>query len=160
MLLVKHGAPTGTDRRHIHEGIEEIRWVATLKPTTIGVLAFRDAVREYLEIGVLSVTLYVVPRSALADPSATRRPVPALLRLDRHSAGPARARLTGNFVLSTSREQTARRRDALSEYAQLEAAITHLRTITAKEKQVSKQVECNLAMKRAEAAHATALARL
>lgn len=58
-LLVEHGAPTATDKRRINEGIEEVQWVATLKPNTIGVPAFRDAVREYLEIAVLSVALRV-----------------------------------------------------------------------------------------------------
>jgi hypothetical protein len=56
-LLVEHGAPTAADKRRINEGIEEVQWVATLKPTTIGVPALRDAVREYLEIAVLSVAL-------------------------------------------------------------------------------------------------------
>lgn len=56
-LLVEHGAPTAADKRRIHEGIEHVQWVATLKPTTIGVPAFRDEVREYLEIAVLSVAL-------------------------------------------------------------------------------------------------------
>ncbi len=56
-LLVEHGAPTSADKRRITEGIEVVQWVATLKPTTVGVLAFRDALREYLEINVLSVTL-------------------------------------------------------------------------------------------------------
>jgi hypothetical protein len=54
---VEHGAPTAADKRRINEGIEEVQWVATLKPTTIGVPALRDAVREYLEIAVLSVAL-------------------------------------------------------------------------------------------------------
>jgi hypothetical protein len=56
-LLVEHGAPTAADKRRINEGIEEVQWVATLKPTTIGVPALRDEVREYLEIAVLSVAL-------------------------------------------------------------------------------------------------------
>lgn len=56
-LLVQHGAPTAADKRRINEGIEEMQWVATLKPTTIGVPAFRDVVREYLEIAVLSVAI-------------------------------------------------------------------------------------------------------
>lgn len=56
-LLVEHGAPTAADKRRINEGIEGVQWVATLKPTTIGVPAFRDEVREYLEIAVLSVVL-------------------------------------------------------------------------------------------------------
>lgn len=56
-LLVEHGAPTAVDKRRITEGIEEVQWVATLKPTTIGVPVWRDEVREYVEIAVLSVEL-------------------------------------------------------------------------------------------------------
>lgn len=56
-LLVEHGAPTAADRRQVNEGIEHIQWVAALKPTTIGVAAFRDDAREYLEIAVVRVAL-------------------------------------------------------------------------------------------------------
>lgn len=56
-LLLENGAPTGADKRQINEGIEELTWVAALKPGTIGVPEFRDGVREYLEIAVLSLTL-------------------------------------------------------------------------------------------------------
>jgi hypothetical protein len=56
-LLVENGAATPADRRRINEGIEELVWVAALKPHTIGVPAFRDDVREYLEVAVLSVSL-------------------------------------------------------------------------------------------------------
>lgn len=56
-LLVENGAPTAADKRQINDGIEEIQWVAALKPNTIGVSEYRDGVREYLEIAVLAVTL-------------------------------------------------------------------------------------------------------
>lgn len=56
-LLLEHGAPTAADRRLIQDGIEELYWVAALKPTNIGVPAFRDDSREYLEIAVLTATL-------------------------------------------------------------------------------------------------------
>lgn len=56
-LLVENGAPTAADKRQINEGIDELVWLAALKPTTIGVPAYRDEVREYLEIAVLSVVL-------------------------------------------------------------------------------------------------------
>ena len=55
LLLLEQGAPTAADKRQIQDGIEDISWVAALKPTNIGVPAFRDAVREYLEITVLTV---------------------------------------------------------------------------------------------------------
>jgi hypothetical protein len=56
-LLVENGAPTAADKRQINEGIEELLWLAALKPTTIGVPEYRDEVREYLEIAMLSLTL-------------------------------------------------------------------------------------------------------
>lgn len=55
-LLVENGAYTTADKRQINEGIEELIWVAALKPNTVGVPEYRDTVREYLEIAVLTVT--------------------------------------------------------------------------------------------------------
>ena len=56
-LLIENGAPTAADRRRIREGVEELRWVAALKPTTISVAEYRDAAREYIEIDVLKLVL-------------------------------------------------------------------------------------------------------
>jgi hypothetical protein len=56
-LLLEQGAPTAADKRQIQDGIEEMTWVAALKPINIGVPAFQDAVREYLEIAILTVAL-------------------------------------------------------------------------------------------------------
>jgi hypothetical protein len=56
-LLVENGAPTAGDKRQIHDGVEELIWLAVLKPANVGVPAYRDAVREYLEIAVLSMAL-------------------------------------------------------------------------------------------------------
>jgi len=56
-LLVENGAPTAGDKRQIHDGVEELIWLAVLKPAIVGVPAYRDAVREYLEIAVLSLAL-------------------------------------------------------------------------------------------------------
>lgn len=56
-LLVENGAPTTADKREIQEGIEELTWHAALKPTTIGVPSYRDDMREYLEIAVLTLRL-------------------------------------------------------------------------------------------------------
>jgi hypothetical protein len=62
-LLLEQGAPTAADKRRIQDGIEELLWVAALKPTNIGVPAFRDEVREYLEIAVLAATLRAAAKS-------------------------------------------------------------------------------------------------
>src|SRR5947208_1772241 len=55
--LIENGSPTAADKRSISDGVEEMVWVASLKPTTIGVPAYEDAVRQYLEIVVLSLHL-------------------------------------------------------------------------------------------------------
>jgi hypothetical protein len=56
-LLADNGAPTAADKRQINDGIEELHWLAALKPATVGVPVFRDDTREYLEIAVLALTL-------------------------------------------------------------------------------------------------------
>ncbi|MDA8048826.1 MAG: DUF4391 domain-containing protein [Rhodospirillales bacterium] len=56
-LLLENGAPTAGDKRSINDGIEALLWIAALKPTTIGVPAYRDDAREYLEIAVLHLAL-------------------------------------------------------------------------------------------------------
>jgi hypothetical protein len=56
-LMLEHGAPTTADKRRINEGIEQIIWIAALKPSTVGVAAYKDHEREYLEIAVLRVML-------------------------------------------------------------------------------------------------------
>jgi hypothetical protein len=53
-LLVEQGAPTSADKRAIQDGIDELQWLAACKPATIGVPAFVDDLREYLEIAVVA----------------------------------------------------------------------------------------------------------
>lgn len=226
-LLLEHGAPTAADKRHINEGIEQILWVAALKPTTIGVAAHRDDAREYLEIAVLRVTFRAdakpprliellhraVPYPVLVvtergdhvnlslahkrwsqggagktvlegDPVAVdcsrngdphepvlvaalglgRQPQATLLTLyqgwlDVLLALEA-ARRTGRFEIPDGADRRAARREALRECARLEADITRLHAAATKQKQMPRQVELNLALKRAEAARAAALAQL
>lgn len=52
-LLAEQGAPTAADKRAIQDGIDELQWFAACKPATIGVPAFGDDTREYLEIAVV-----------------------------------------------------------------------------------------------------------
>jgi hypothetical protein len=226
-LLLEHGAPTVADRRRIQEGIEQIQWVAALKPATIGVAAHRDETREYLEIAVLRVFLRneakvdrlielihrAVPYPVFAvaalgdrlilslahlrwsqgeagksvldghrvgvdapregDPHAQaftaalaldRQPPTSLLTLyqgwmDVLLALEA-ARKTGIFEVAADAKRRAARCEALRECARLESEMVRLRAAAAKEKQMPRQVELNLALKHAEVARATALARL
>jgi hypothetical protein len=79
-LLVENGAPTAGDKRQINDGIEEILWHAALKPANLGVPAYRDAVREYLEIAVLTVAFRSVAKPArLVELIHRAIPYPVLL---------------------------------------------------------------------------------
>jgi hypothetical protein len=70
------------------------------------------------------------------------------------------ARRTGRFEIPDAAERRAARRDALRDCARLEAEMARLRAVAAKEKQMPRQVELNLELKRAETARAAALAQL
>ena len=56
-LLADQAAATTADKRQINEGIDEITWLAALKPQLIGVPEYRDALRHYIELAVLGLTL-------------------------------------------------------------------------------------------------------
>jgi len=56
-MLMQQCAPTQADKRKIQDGIEDMFWIAALKPSNIAVPVCRDEVREYLEIAVISATL-------------------------------------------------------------------------------------------------------
>jgi hypothetical protein len=230
-LLLENGAPTAADKRLIHEGIEELLWLAALKPTTIGVPEYRDELREYLEIAVLRLNLRVSAKATrLVELVQRAVPYPLLLLTEqadndarpglsaahkRWSKGevgktvldgdvvavewdPAHdgeswptfrdalaigkqprtslhalyqgwvdtllalqaARVAGVFAVAATAERAIARRDALREYARLDAEIARLRAAAAMEKQLSRRVELNLELKRVEAAQAAARANL
>jgi hypothetical protein len=70
------------------------------------------------------------------------------------------ARRTNAFTIPDGASAKAARREALGECERLEAEIARLRAVAAKERQMPRQVELNLELKRLEAARAAALARL
>ncbi len=87
-LLVEHGAATAADRRYINQGVENVYWVAALKPTTIGVPAYRDETREYLEISILRLTLRPEAKVArLVDLAHRAIPYPVLLLAEPEEGG-------------------------------------------------------------------------
>ena len=227
-LLIENGASTAADKRRINDGLEEVHWIAALKPGTVGVPEFRDATREYLEIAVLSAALRT---DAEADRLATlihrAVPYPIFLMTSQGDAlslslahkrwsqvetdttvldgapvlvnlqsGRAEgivvsvlralpvgcqprtnlyalyqgwidtlaallaAAITGRFTVSQSPEQAAARRSALAECARIEALMVRLRAAASKERQVARQVELNLELRRAQTEHAAARAKL
>ena len=223
--LLEHGGFSPADQRAISDGIEELVWLAALKPTTIGVPAFRDAEREYLEIAVLRLALRPGADGArLAELVHRAVPYPVVLITEQDgestlSLAPKRwsqgdrsktvldeevlgagaaddgvaaafraalplrrqpsatifavyqgwanavlsldvARETGVYELAPSAERAAARREALRECRRLGAAIAALRAAAARETQMTRRVELNLELQRAQAALAAARARL
>lgn len=232
-LLVENGAPTAADQRLIEGGVEELRWIAALKPTTVGIAAFRDSTREVVELAVLSLTsraggeltgtklarlvelihraipyhLLLIttdaaspPKLSLADKrwaqneggkvvldgdifdsdlashshqirtelvaalALARQPRTTLYTvyrgwIDAVLAAEA-ARHTGTFAAAETPQRAAERQAALQACTSLEAAIASLRSAAAKEKQMSRQVELNLQLKRLQAQHDEARRKL
>ena len=231
-MLAENGAPTAGDKRLINDGIEEVQWVAALKPNTIGVPEYRDEVREYVEIAILSVTLKTtdkpVKAARLAELMHRAIPYPMLLLLrsehglmlslvhKRWAQNEAdkvvldgslvdvaltgdkntpdidesflqalaigrqpqttfytlyqgwidtvqallAARLTGTFTATSTPESAMARRAALQDCQRLEVEMARLRSLAAKEKQVARQVELNLLLRRAQAQLETARGQL
>ncbi len=87
-LVLENGAPTAVDKRIISDGIEELLWLAALKPTTIGVPKYRDDVREYLEIAVLRLAFRAAAKvTRLVELVHRAIPYPVLL-LTEHTDRP------------------------------------------------------------------------
>lgn len=227
-LVSENGAPTAADKRAINDGIEELWWLAALKPTTIGVADYRDGEREYLEIAVLRLALRPGAKTGrLVELIHRAIPYPLLLIAEeegstslslahkRWSQGEAEktvldgevidvgwddgladalqhdfcqhlalgrqprsnlyalyqgwmdttqalaaGQVTGVFTLPVSSAQADARRHALDEYARLAVEIVRLRAAAAKTKQMARQVELNLEIRRLQAAQSAAKADL
>jgi hypothetical protein len=56
-LLLERSRGTAAQKRSLQDGMEELIWIASLKPNTVGVAAYRDDAREYLEIAVILMRL-------------------------------------------------------------------------------------------------------
>jgi hypothetical protein len=227
-LFVENGASTVAERRKISEGIDEVFWLAALKPTTIGVPELRDDTREYLEIAVLRAEVRATAQTIrIAERIHRAVPYPVLLIATRGDAltislahkrrsqgeegatvldgalviaDPAAAasedvgaafisaialvrqpradlfalyqgwmdtvvallasQLTSTFTVASSPAMAAARRSAIAECARLDARIAKLRIAAGREKQVARNVELNLEIKRAQAEYSTARAKL
>ena len=78
--LADNGASTAADKRSILNGIEEIQWLAALKPSNIGLPEFRDDKRTYLELAILSLSVRAGAKTArLAELVHRAIPYPVLL---------------------------------------------------------------------------------
>lgn len=234
-LLVEHGAPTAADKRLIEAGVAELRWVAALKPTTVGIAAYRDQTREVVELAVLALAARGVtpgqltrlielvhraipyhlllittdrdgpagggpPSLSLADKrwsqneggkvvldgdmirsdlaahspqvrsdllaalAITQKPrahLYALYRawIDAALAAEA-ARHTGSFAAAEPPQRALERQDALRTCAALEASMASIRVAAARERQMARQVELNLQLRRLQTEYQEARRKL
>lgn len=86
-LFLEQGAPTASDKRAIQSGLEEVVWVAALKPSNIGVPSFKEEAREYLEIAVLAASFREAPKRARLTELIHRAIPYPLLLVAAHSEG-------------------------------------------------------------------------
>lgn len=78
--LLEHGTPAVGDKKQVNEGLDELLWHAALKPNNIGVPAFTDSTRDYIEIAVLVATLRpLAKRARLVELIHRAIPYPVLL---------------------------------------------------------------------------------
>lgn len=248
-MLAEHGAPTAADRRLLTDGIEELQWIAALKPGTVAIPEYRADGREYLEVAVLGVKvrathgknsqwlrlaellhravpypvllIQALASSAEGTPEGHTPSPPAQLavslahkRSSQNEAGKVvldgelvrtglvgtdtgaapvlgsllealaldrqphqdlmalyqgwmdcltaaeAARITGRFRLATDPNDAAAKRDALRTCHQLEQEAARLRNQAAKERQIARQAELNLALQSLRVQLAEARARL
>lgn len=86
-LLIENLAPAAADRQQINEGIEDVHWLAALKPANCGVPGYRDAQREYVEVAVLHLILRADARAGrLAELLHRAVPHPTLLLISQRGA--------------------------------------------------------------------------
>ncbi len=219
-LLIEQGTPAAGDKRQVQDGLDELHWYAALKPSNIGVPAFADSIREYLEISVLVATLrplakrqrlvelihraipypvFLITRQGDAatvslahkrwsqgeagkavlestvvttDPLLTTRPEPVVVGFLGSLAISAQpesnlfalyqgwvarvtalraAAITGQFnAVAESAVSHETRCAVLADHARLTTELSALRTAAAKERQIRRRVDLNLAMRRIE----------
>ena len=56
-LFLDNGVLDATDKKCLKDDVNRVRWLYTLKPSTINIASYNDSVREYPEVAVLQVEL-------------------------------------------------------------------------------------------------------
>jgi len=74
-LFLENAKLTPQDRRAFTNGVEEVIWEYTLKPSTIAIMPYADDEREYDEIAVLQATLKS-PKNASRIAEVIQRSIP------------------------------------------------------------------------------------
>jgi len=86
-MVLEHGQLTAADKKMLSEDVGKLTWKFTLKPTTMQLLPYEDAEREYLEIAVIQADLNERRRVArIAEIIQRAIPYPVLLIMVEGSA--------------------------------------------------------------------------
>ncbi len=56
-LFLDSGELNATDKKCLTDDVKKLRWLYTLKPSTINIASYQDQVREYPEVAVLQIEL-------------------------------------------------------------------------------------------------------
>jgi len=56
-LFRENGILDATDKTHLKNDVDKIRWIYTLKPSTINIASYKDSEREYPEVAILHIEL-------------------------------------------------------------------------------------------------------
>lgn len=56
-MFLEHADMDATDKKALKEDVEKVRWLYTLKPSTINIAPFSDELHDYGELAVLQVVL-------------------------------------------------------------------------------------------------------
>ena len=79
-MVLEHGELTASDKRTLSEDVGKLTWKYTLKASTVQVLPYEDAEREYLEVAVVEAVLTSRRRAArIAEMIQRAIPYPVLL---------------------------------------------------------------------------------
>jgi len=79
-LFQEHADLDITDKKALKDDIDKIRWVYTLKPSTLNIEPYRDDVREYDEIAIIQIDLSSTARAQRISTIANKAiPYPIVL---------------------------------------------------------------------------------
>ncbi|HPH66681.1 MAG TPA: DUF4391 domain-containing protein [Kofleriaceae bacterium] len=72
-MLLEKAPATATDRRAINDRVEELTWLATLRPDNVGIHAYIEGDRDYREIAVLQLAVRPGKRAKASTSSKAGR---------------------------------------------------------------------------------------
>jgi len=92
-MLIENAVTTAAEKKLINQHIDELKWTAVIKPASVGIPAFNDERREYLEVAVLELS-YRAGCTSARIATLIHRAIPYPLMLIQEDVGSATISLT------------------------------------------------------------------